>query len=183
MCKIANEASGNYVLILCSFNNGRKAISATAAPWKGKIESAVLSVLRMSAVKIKVLWVMTPCPLVSRHISEKLFIFLPLPQYEFSCLEDRFITENVGRKFLRNVGKFHRQCHILEEVITPMRISFRITSLVVWDVMSYSVVYRYRHVYQNTRRQIPRLCILNLNLYAIHTVHILIITTLSNLFT
>jgi hypothetical protein len=29
--KIANETFGNYVLILCAFNNGRKAISATAA--------------------------------------------------------------------------------------------------------------------------------------------------------
>jgi len=56
--KFANETFGNYVLILCCFNNRRKAISGTAAHRVGKVQFAVLSVLIIAVVKIQVLRVM-----------------------------------------------------------------------------------------------------------------------------
>ena len=52
--KFANETFGNYVLILCSSNNRRKAISVTAS-LVGKVQFAVLSVLSIAVVKFQVL--------------------------------------------------------------------------------------------------------------------------------
>jgi len=82
--RFADETFGSYVLILCCFNNKRKAISDTAAYRVGKVQFAVLSVLSIAIEKIQVLrlrrrafW------LINTDISET-FSPSPSSRYEFS---------------------------------------------------------------------------------------------------